>query len=154
MKLRGRVKVDPRTSDFFRAVIEERKRSATDKSLTKAERERLNTALKTIANAGSYGIFAQMDRKELPSGKRAEVELWGLTGEPFSNRLATPEEAGPFCFPPLAALITAGAKLMLALLESVVTERGGSYVFCDTDSMAIVASEQEQFVPKGKILSQ
>ncbi len=147
VKLRGRVKVDPRTSDFFRAVIEERKRSASDRSLTEAERQRLNTALKTIANAGSYGIFAQMDRKELPSGKRAEVELWGLTGEPFSNRLATPEEAGPFCFPPLAALMTAGAKLMLALLESVVTERGGSYVFCDTDSMAIVASEQEQFVP-------
>ena len=147
VKLRGRVKVDPRSSDFFRAVIEERKRSATDKGLTKAERERLNIALKTIANAGSYGIFAQMDRKELPRGKRAEVELWGLTGEPFTNRLATPEEAGPFCFPPLAALITAGAKLMLALLESVVTERGGSYVFCDTDSMAIVASEHGQLVP-------
>jgi hypothetical protein len=146
-KLRGRVRVDPRTSDFFRSVIEERKRSAADENLSEAERQRLNTALKTIANAGSYGIFAQMDRKELPSGKRAEVELWGLTGEPFTNRLATPEEAGPFCFPPLAALITAGAKLMLALLETVVTERGGSYVFCDTDSMAIVASEHVHLVP-------
>jgi hypothetical protein len=30
---------------------------------------------------------------------------------------------------------------MLALLERVVTYAGGSYVFCDTDSMAIVAGE-------------
>ena len=107
----------------------------------------LSVALKTVANAGSYGIFAQMDRKELPAGKRAEVELWGIAGEPFTNRVATPEEPGPYCFPPLAALITAAAKLMLALLESVVTARGGSYVFCDTDSMAIVSSESEQLLP-------
>ena len=145
-KLRGRVPVEAKSDDLFKVTIEERKRCEADESLSEIERHRLSVALKTMANAGSYGIFAQMDRKELPSGKRAQVELWGLTGEPFTNRLATPEEAGPFCFPPLAALITAGAKLMLALLENVVTERGGSYVFCDTDSMAIVASEHELLV--------
>jgi hypothetical protein len=146
-KLSGRVRVDPVRDDFFRAVIEERKRTQGNSKLEAAERDRLQKALKVIANAGSYGIFAEMNRKELPGGERATVELWGLEGEPFTNRLATPEEPGPYCFPPLAALITAGAKLMLALLESVVTARGGSYVFCDTDSMAIVASENEQLLP-------
>ncbi len=36
---------------------------------------------------------------------------------------------------------------MLASLECVVTARGGSYVFCDTDSMAIVAGEAERLLP-------
>ena len=46
-----------------------------------------------------------------------------------------------FCFPPIAALIPAAARLMLALLERAVTDAGGAYAFCDTDSMAIVATE-------------
>ena len=43
--------------------------------------------------------------------------------------------------PPVAALIVAGARLMLAMLEKCVTDRGGNYAFCDTDSMEIVATE-------------
>ena len=145
-KLRGRVRVDPRTSDFFRAVIEERKRSASDGSLSDAERAApqilpSRRSPMRVATASS----PQMNRKELPSGKTRRGRAVGTrpvsrspTGWPRRKR------PGPYCFPPLAALITAGAKLMLALLECVVTSRGGSYVFCDTDSMAIVASEAEQ----------
>lgn len=36
---------------------------------------------------------------------------------------------------------------MLALLERLVLERGGSYAFCDTDSMAIVATETGGLIP-------
>jgi len=32
---------------------------------------------------------------------------------------------------------------MLALLERSVTDAGGSWVFCDTDSMAIVATDTD-----------
>jgi hypothetical protein len=31
---------------------------------------------------------------------------------------------------------------MLAILESLVCARGGTYAMCDTDSMSIVASEK------------
>ena len=41
----------------------------------------------------------------------------------------------------MAACITAAARLMLAILETLVTERGGTWAFWDTDSMAIVATE-------------
>jgi len=37
---------------------------------------------------------------------------------------------------------TCGARLMLAMLERCVTDCGGTYAFCDTDSMAIVATER------------
>jgi hypothetical protein len=33
-----------------------------------------------------------------------------------------PERSGEYCFPPLASLITAAARLMLALLERCVTD--------------------------------
>ena len=45
-------------------MIEERKRLASNTSLSDEERRRLDKALKVLANATSYGIFAQMDRKE------------------------------------------------------------------------------------------
>ncbi|MGD0581165.1 MAG: hypothetical protein ABSC08_19855, partial [Bryobacteraceae bacterium] len=58
-----------------------------------------------------------------------------------------PDVPGEFCFPPLAALITGGARLMLAQLEHSVREMGGTYAMEDTDSMAIVATEHGGMVP-------
>ncbi len=37
--------------------------------------------------------------------------------------------------------------MLLAMLERMVTDAGGSYLMCDTDSMAIVASERGGLVP-------
>src|SRR5262249_41420221 len=57
-----------------------------------------------------------------------------------TQRTQTFEQPGPWYFPP-AALITAGGRLLLAMLERMVTDAGGSYLMCDTDSMAVVASQ-------------
>ena len=67
--------------------------------------------------------------------------------ETFNTKTSAPEYPGEFCFPPLAAMITAGARLLLAILEAEVTQRGGSYAFCGTDSMAIVATTTGGLVP-------
>src|SRR5665213_2564099 len=61
--------------------------------------------------------------------------------EGFKHKVHSPETAGEFNCPPFAALITGAARLMLALLERTVTGAGGTYGFCDTDSMAIVATK-------------
>jgi hypothetical protein len=140
-KLRGLVSVDPRSQDFFRHVIEERKHTQDNPKLDENERARLDKALKVLANAGSYGIYAEMNRKELPGNTAVPVRVWNCAGRQFETRVTAPEEPGPYCFPPIAALITSAARLMLALLECSVREHGGSHVFCDTDSLAIVASE-------------
>src|SRR5262249_27742279 len=49
--------------------------------------------------------------------------------------------------PPFAAWITSAARLMLGLLECAVRDCGGTYAMEDTDSMAIVATEQGGLVP-------
>jgi hypothetical protein len=137
---RGQVPIDPRSQDFFKVVIEERNRLAARADLDKSERDRLKRSLKTFGSATSYGIFAQMDRKE--STKPVKLTCYGIDAEPYECAVKHPESPGEFCFPPLASLITGGSHLLLALLERLVADRGGTYAMEDTDSMAIVASER------------
>ncbi len=145
--LRGAVSVDPRTDDFFKVVIEERKRASARVDLPAEERKRLDRFLKVLANSTSYGIFVEMRRNELPPGKYEAVTVYGLDEEPFNAKVIAPEEPGEFTFPPLGALISGGGRLMLAILERIVTDAGGVFAFCDTDSMAIVATEHGGLVP-------
>jgi hypothetical protein len=140
IKLRGTVTIDPRTQDFFRAIIEERKRVAGNASLPVEERNRLDKALKVLANATSYGIFAEMRREE--STEEVRVTCYGIDPAPYDCRVLNPEHAGEYCFPPLASVITGAARLMLSLLERCVTDLGGTYAMEDTDSMAIVATRR------------
>ena len=86
IKFRGQVPIDPRSQDFFKVVIEERMRLAARSDLSDAERKRLKRSLKTLGSATSYGIFAQMDRRESDKevklrqdeGNRADTTLAGL----------------------------------------------------------------------------
>ncbi len=144
-KLLGVVPIDPTVDDLFRLVVEERKRVQGDETLPENERDRRSNGLKTLANSGSYGIYAQFDRKA--ASRNEPVSVWNTDGSHFETTLPFVEVPGEFCFPPLAALITAAARLMLALLEQEVRKRGGRYAFCDTDSMAIVATKDGGLVP-------
>ncbi|MBB5156604.1 hypothetical protein [Saccharopolyspora phatthalungensis] len=134
VRLRGQVPVDPVDDDFFRTVVEQRQ-AVKDSDPT------LAAFLKVLANAGSYGIFAQMDRQELATGQRTHVTVHGAAEQPWKAAVAAPEKPGEYVFPPIAACITGAARLMLAMLERSVTDAGGVWTFCDTDSMAIVANE-------------
>jgi hypothetical protein len=145
IRLRGAIEVDPRQQDFFKVVIEERKRLASRNDISQIEKDRLNKALKVLANSTSYGIYAEMKRQE--SDQPVNVICYGIDPQPFPCRVAHPEIPGKYCFPPLASLITGGARLMLALLENCVCELGGTYAMEDTDSMAIVATEHGKKIP-------
>jgi hypothetical protein len=144
-KLLGEVEIDPAHDDFFKVIVEERLRLPSRSNLSGGERERLGKALKILASATSYGIWAQMDRTE--NDKKVEVVCHGIESEPFTCKVRNPDVPGEFCFPPLASLITGGARLMLALLEHCVSELGGTYMMEDTDSMAVVATEERALVP-------
>lgn len=137
--LRGSVTVDPSEQDFFRVVIEARRQTERRIDLPAAERKRLGDFLKVLSNSASYGVFAEMNQQDLRPGEHVSVRVFGMDGS-HEHRTIAPESPGTFCFAPLAALVTSGARLMLALLERAVAAAGGTYAFCDTDSMAIVAT--------------
>jgi hypothetical protein len=137
VKLRGTIAVDPTADDLFRFATEERARVKRDRTLSDQERTRLAQFLKTLANGGAYGIFAEFRQLDPVAGGKL-VSASGLW--PISARVSTPEEPGAFCFPPLAATITGAARLLLGLLQADVEARDGTYVGCDTDSLLIVAS--------------
>lgn len=133
----GSREINPETDDFFRAVIEERKK------LPKSHPHYL--LLKIIANA-LYGIFAELNKEEY--GKNQQKHLEVFSGEfRKEEKKDTFERPGKFQFPPAAALITAGGRLMLAILETLVQKKRGSYLLTDTDSMLFCASEHGGLYP-------
>lgn len=145
VKLQSGVEIDPAKGDFFKTVIEQRKRIEARADLPSDEKERMSKTLKTLANSTSYGIFAQMDPHNDEGS--TPVTCYGLDASPYTCNVENYESPGEYCFPPIASLITGGARLMLALLESRVTKFGGTYAMEDTDSMAIVATEHGATVP-------
>ncbi len=134
----GAGSIDPYRDDFFRKVIEERK--------GKQKTNPLYYFLKILANAGCYGIYAEVNKLQV--GKNDAKKIGIFSGElSGTERACTMEVPGPWYFPPVASLITAGGRLLLAMLERMVTDAGGTYLMCDTDSMAIVSSEKGGLVP-------
>src|SRR5579864_268575 len=146
IRLRGAVPIDPRFQDFFKTVIEEREGVKRRGNLSSARRDSLEHFLKIFGNATSYGIFAEMVRHELSPGEQETVRVYGLDGA-FKTKVSAPESPGEFAFPLIAACITGAARLRLALLERIVTDAGGTYAFCDTDAMPIVATETGGLIP-------
>ena len=145
IRLRSDVRVDPSRQDFFKTAIEQRHLLPKRKDLSERERTRLKGALKVLANAAGYGIYAEMIRRD--SDRKVRVNCRGLDWTSYECEVAHPEDPGEFCFPPFASLITAAARLMLALLEHSVTTLGGTYAMEDTDSMAIVSTKQGGLIP-------
>lgn len=130
------VPVDPR-SDFFCHVVEQ-------KSIHKPTNKALAYFLKILANSGSYGLFVEVNPKEL----RKPVKVRIFSGEISRERpYRDVEKSGDWYFPPMASLITAGGRLLLAMLERSVRDAGGTYLFCDTDSLCIVSNKGGGLVP-------
>ncbi len=134
----GASSINPARDDFFRKVIEERK--------GKKKSDPMYYFLKILANAGCYGLYAEVNRHQ--TGKNDSKQVGIFSGEAnILERATITERPGPFYFPPVSALITAGGRLLLSMLERMVADVGGTYLMCDTDSMAIVASERGGLVP-------
>lgn len=145
---RGTV-LDP-YDDLFRQLVEERLRAKAAGEILWAQ------FLKGTENS-LYGLFAQYNEVARGRKRAAKIaDVWGGHGHrtvPLFNRHTKvrirPEEVpGPFFRPWLAAGITAGTRLLLAMLEAKAQERvGGTIAAADTDSAMIVASREGGFIP-------
>ena len=127
---RSMVEIDPYHDDLFRKIIEQRKLNKADKALY--------YWLKVLANS-IYGFFGELNPDVF--SKKIQVNVFS-GDEDFPDASEVFEDPGPWFFPPLASLITAGGRLLLAMTEVCVQEKQGSYLFCDTDSLAVVASKR------------
>jgi len=130
VNLRGSmVEINPYKDDLFRKVIEQRKLNKADK--------KLYYWLKIFANS-IYGFFVEL----IPELQNKNVQLEVVSGDKkFSDSSDVIEKAGPWFFPPLASMITSAGRLLLAMAEESVNRKKGTYLFCDTDSLAIVSAK-------------
>lgn len=146
VRLRNSIAVDPTKDDFFQKVIEARYRVKRDENLPEAVRDSLSYFLKILANSGSYGLFVEVNTQPKPKKSRQRVRVFsGKTTFETTSKIR--ESPGRWYCPPLATLVTAGGRLLLSMLEGLVKRKDGTYLLCDTDSMAIVASENGGLVP-------
>lgn len=139
---RGSVPLDTK-EPVFRTVVEERQR-ARDTTVGDTELARLQMGLKLMANSGAYGIFAEVNVTPHKLDKPISGHVYSDIEFPCED--IPDERPGAFSNPIIASLVTGGARLMLAMLESEVQSLGGTYAFCDTDSLAIVCGKG---CPKG-----
>ncbi len=142
---RGADLIDPRTDDFFARLIELRKATTGDP----IDDERRSTGYKVVANSGAYGVFAETSPIDVDpdeeNRKPRRVSVYADTS--FETEVDRPERPGRFNFFPTASLVTAGARLMLALAQREVARLGGEVAYCDTDSLAVIATHDGGFVP-------
>lgn len=116
---------------FFADVITQRKRLES----TNAP---VANGLKLLANSGCYGIGVEFNPKLLPHADAVkDTRLCAETESPCRLRGKT-ETPGNYANPFVASLVTAGGRLLLALLQREVAEAGGSFVWVNTDAMAVV----------------
>jgi hypothetical protein len=132
VRLRSKVLIDPKDDsvDLFTKIIEERKRNKDDADLY--------YWLKILANS-IYGFFVELIPEHFEQPKKVMV----FSGdEDFPDSALVTEMRGKWFAPYLATLITSAGRLLLAMLEAEVNRANGTYLYCDTDSLAIIASEE------------
>ena len=111
--LLGKIRIDPTLDDFYQHVVEQKEAHKTDATLKKG--------LKCIGNAGAYGPLVELN--EHKEGKDVKLDVY--SGEHHHQQTIREREVpGPFYFPPVASLITAGGRLLLALAEKCVVDAG------------------------------
>jgi hypothetical protein len=127
--LRRMVQVDANKHSFFKHVIEQRAAHESNPAL--------HYWLKILASSGSYGLFVEINPNDADVTK-----LKMFSGEEsFDTTSDVIEEPGKWFAPHIGSLITSGGRLLLAMLEKCIVNAGGTFLFCDTDSAAIVSSE-------------
>jgi hypothetical protein len=131
-RLRGMVDVDARKHSLFKHGVEQRAANEANPEL--------HYWLKILASSGSYGLFVEINPNDADA---AGLKVYSGE-ESFETTSEVVEEPGKWFAPHIGSLTTAGGRLLLAMLEKCVADAGGTYLFCDTDSAAIVSAQTRQ----------
>jgi hypothetical protein len=95
----------------------------------------------TAGNIFAYGMLLQTNEIDLPAGATEEVTCLRF-GPAMRRKVSVPEEDTRLTCVPLAGLVAAGGRLLLARLHRAVAERGGTMALWVTDSGHPVATRE------------
>jgi hypothetical protein len=120
--------VDPAKDDIFCRLAEMR-------SAVKDNDPYLGETIKNMAVSGAYGVFGRMNQDWRESSKPLTIHCAGASRYLRNGNRKFPFEQPKDYFAPYVSLVTAGTRLLLAMLEKSLAERGIDYAACDTDAM-------------------
>jgi hypothetical protein len=136
-------RIDPSHHDFIARLVELRAdlRANPDPNLPGG----VEVALKATASSIAYGAPVELNVTDHAKPQLLTLHYPdGTTAAVASNRVETP---GRYFHPLVATLVAGSGRLLLGLMQRMVTDLGGTYAMCDTDSMFIVATRTGGLVP-------
>lgn len=147
--LPGEVAFDPYSegADLFVSLLESRRACAQAPGWSARERSRREQGVKGLLVSTASGVVGRVDYDQVPerperrSGAVVPTrEVIGPEGERISVDTADGvERPGPDFFPPLASAVTAGSRLLLALVERMVSDKEGRVHQVLTDALTVSA---------------
>lgn len=150
-------RVNPYREDFIRRLVElraamrhEAKEAKAAGDATRAlELDGRAAATKKAANSIAYGAPIEVNVTDY--AMTVGVTVYRPDGSVFRPAdVHRSEEPGEWFHPLLATLVVAGGRLLLAAAMRLVHDAAGTYAFCDTDGLFVVATEDGGLVaPRG-----
>jgi hypothetical protein len=145
-----RYRIDPNSDDPIKRLVELRATVRADQQQANelgetnqaARLKGTELAMKATANSVSYGTPIELNVIEHRRPVGVTVHLPdGTSYHTTSKRI---EEPGEWFHPLIGTLVSGAGRLLLATLMALVREKGGSYAFCDTDSLFITGLEHAE----------
>jgi hypothetical protein len=129
------VHVNPKEDNLIKVLVERRQEIKGEmKKVSKDSHEydvldAQQRALKILNNSTTYGIYIEMHPKD-------EEKLDVFSNVNFGTE-GKYEQPGKFFNPIIGANITAGARLLIAIAERFVLDKGEVHAYMDTDSIFV-----------------
>jgi hypothetical protein len=140
--LPGGTVFDPATDDIFERLTADREACRSHSGWTPTQRERRTALVKGVMVSLASGNPARVDLDPMPA-ERDKVEPVVFTTPEGERQVYTPhrvrEEPGPDWCPVIASTTYAGARLLSAIVERLVADRGGRVFQTVTDAYSVPA---------------
>ena len=143
LRLPSGIAFDPSRDDLFCTLVEEGERLRRGEGkwgkVRREVREVLYPGWKAGNNGLAFGSLAQTNVIDKAGEAREKVTMLFDEGE-LRVETAHPEEPGAsFCLP-LAGLVTACGRMLLAVIDQIVAQKGGIVAAGHTDSAHVIAT--------------
>jgi hypothetical protein len=140
--LPGGVRFDPTDphADLYETLGRSRHATVDDETIAPVARRRRAEGVKGMNVSAAYGNFARVDRQPIPARSPRNMECI----DPWGNRFAAQvrdvmETPGPDHCPLIAGAVTAAGRLVLALIDRIVTDFGSAVAQHLVDACTIPA---------------